>query len=184
MSELDLSLHIVKSCEEIRKAGGWPSEDILARLGTEIASAFGAQKEEVAILYLSPDQMLRFVYPLKFSKLGAIPITSGRSLAVKTIREKRGEAVNNFSVYKHPTVFESVDLSSEAKAAPIQKIMSVPMIAEGKVAGVIQVSRKGRAGDPIGPDFTPKDLADLTTAGAILGKLFISLSPPHSDSST
>lgn len=179
MSEIDLTLHVVKLSEEIRKAGGWPDDNVLVRLANGIASAFGVKKDEVAILYLSPDEMLRFVYPVKFSKLGAIPVTSGRSLAVKTIKEKRGDVVNNFSVYKHPTVFESIDPSTESKATPIQKIMSVPMVSDGKVAGVIQVSRKGRAGEAIGPDFTPKDLADLTTAGGILGKLFNSISPPR-----
>jgi GAF domain-containing protein len=178
MSELDLSLHMVKLSEEMRKSGGWPSDDVLNRLAIEIGAAFGARKDEVAVLFLSQEGMLSFMHPVKFSKLGAIPTSSGRSLAVKTVREKRGEVVNNFSVYKHPTVFESVNPSEEMKAAPIQKIMSVPMIAGEKVAGVIQVSRKGRAGDPIGPDFTSRDLAELMTAGSILAKFFATL-PSH-----
>jgi GAF domain-containing protein len=91
-------------------------------------------------------------------------------LAAKTIRDKRGEIVNNFPTYKHPTVFEAVDLSAEEKAVPIQKIMSSPMIVEGKVVGVIQISRKARPGEPVGPDFTPADLAQLATVGTILGK--------------
>src|SRR2546426_9139027 len=35
--------------------------------------------------------------------------------SARTIRDKRGEVVNNFPGYKHPTVFESVNLSDEEK---------------------------------------------------------------------
>jgi uncharacterized protein YacL len=123
---------------------------------------------------------LSFVFPIKLAKIGAIPLTTSHSLAAKTIRDKRGELVNNFSVYKHPTVFESVDLSAEEKASPIQKIVSAPMIVDGKVVGVIQVSRKGKPGEVVGPDFTTRDLAELSTVGTILGKYLMTLpdSPP------
>jgi hypothetical protein len=83
--------------------------------------------------------------------------------------------VNNFAAYKHPTVFESVDLSEQEKAAPIQKIVSAPMIADGKVVGVIQISRKAKPGDPVGPDFTPKDMSELMAVGVILGKYVATL---------
>lgn len=177
MADLDLSLTVAKNVEEMRKAGGWPSDEALNRLAAQIALGFKAKKEEVAILRVSADgKMISFLFPLKLSKIGAIPLTSTHSLAAKNIRDKRGEIVNNFSVYKHPTVFESVDLSEQEKAAPIQKIVSVPMISDGKVMGVIQVSRKAKPGDPVGPDFTPKDMAELTAVGVILGKYLATLS--------
>jgi len=176
MADVDLSLVVAKNVEEMRKAGGYPSDEALNRLTAQIAMGFKAKKEEVALLRLSPDgKMLSFIFPIKLQKVGAIPLTTAHSLAAKNIRDKRGEIVNNFSVYKHPTVFESVDLSEQEKAAPIQKIVSVPMIADGKVVGVIQVSRKGRAGEPIGPDFSPRDLTELTAVGSILGKYVATL---------
>jgi len=181
MTDVDLSLTVAKNVEEMRKAGGQPSDESLIRLAAQIALPFGAKKDEVAILRVSPDtKMLRFLYPIKLTKIGTIPLTTAHSLAAKNIRDKRGEIVNNFSVYKHPTVFEAVDLSEQEKAAPIQKIMSTAMIADGNVVGVIQISRKGRGGDPIGPDFTQRDLAELTTVGAILGKYLATLpfAPP------
>ncbi len=178
MANVDLSLSVARLVEEMRRAGGEPSEDALTRLATQIASAFRAKKDEVAILRLSPDgRMLGFLFPVKLQRIGAIPLTTSHSLATKTIRDRRGEIVNNFSVYKHPTVFESVDLSEQEKAAPIQKIMSAPMIAEGKVVGVIQVSRKGKPGDPVGPDFTPTNITELTSVGSILGKYLTTLPP-------
>lgn len=178
MADVDLALTVAKLVEEMRKTGGAPSDESLARLGSQIGNAFKAKKDEVAILRLWPEgRMLSFLYPLKLSKIGMIPLSTTHSLAAKTIRDKRGEIVNNFSVYKHPTVFEAIDLSEQERAAPIQKIVSAPMISEGKVVGVIQISRKGRAGDPIGPDFTPQDLVELTSVGSILGKYLASLPP-------
>ena len=176
MADIDLSLTVAKLVEEMRKAGGQPSEDALNRLAAQITLPFGAKKDEVAVLRLSPDsRMLKFLFPIKLSKIGAIPLTTAHSLATKNIRDKRGEIVNNFAVYKHPTVFEAVDLSEQEKAAPIQKIMSSPMIADGNVVGVIQICRKGRAGDAIGPDFTQRDLAELSAVGGILGKYLATL---------
>ena len=176
MASMDLTLAVAKLVEEMRKAGGPPAEEALIKVATQIAGAFKAKKDEVAILRLSSNgRMLGFLFPIKLSKIGYLPITTAPSLAIKTIRDRRGEIVNNFSVYKHPTVFESVDLSEQAKAAPIQKIVSAPMIADGKAVGVIQVSHKGIAGERIGPDFTPTDLSELTSIGSILGKYLTTL---------
>ncbi len=178
MPGMDFTLAIAKQVDTMQKAGGFPSDDALGQLAAQIAQGFKARKDEVAILRLSSDgKMVSFLFPTKLQKIGAIPMTSSHSLAAKTIRDKRGDVVNNFSVYKHPTVFESVDLSAEEKAAPIQKIMSSPMIVDAKVVGVIQVSRKGRAGEPIGPDFTLSDLNELNTAGTIIGKYVLTVPP-------
>lgn len=179
MAGMDLALLVAKQVEVMRKAGGRPADDALTQLAGDIGNAFSAKKDEVAILYVTPDgKMLSFLFPVRLQKVGAIPITSTHSLAIRTIRDKRGEIVNNFSVYKHPTVFEAVDLSAEEKATPIQKIVSSPMVVDGKVVGVIQVSRKGKPGDPIGADFTQQDLAELNTVGTILGKYVASMPPP------
>ena len=32
------------------------------------------------------------------------------------------------------------------------------LIVNGKVVGAIQISRKGKPGEPVGPDFTPRDM--------------------------
>ena len=179
MAEMDLVLVVAKIVDEMRKTGGAPAEQDLNRLAAQISNGFKAKKEEVAILRLSADaRMLSFIFPIKLSVVGAIPLTTTHSLAAKTIRDKRGEIVNNFPTYKHPTVFEAVDLSDQEKAVPIQKIMSSPMIVDGRVVGVIQISRKARPGEPVGPDFTQADLAQLATVGSILGKYISELPPP------
>jgi hypothetical protein len=170
---------VAKLVDEMRKLGTPPSDQDLNRLAAQISNGFKAKKEEVAILRLSGDaRMLSFLFPIRLSVVGAIPLTTTHSLAAKTIRDKRGEIVNNFPTYKHPTVFEAVDLSDQEKAVPIQKIMSSPMIVEGKVVGVIQISRKARPGEPVGPDFTQADMAQLATVGSILGKYLSDLPAP------
>lgn len=179
MPDIDLSLTVARLVEEMRKTGAYPTDEALSRLAAQMAPFFKAKKDEVAILRLSADgRMLSFVFPIKLAKVGNIPLTTSHSLAAKSIRDKRGELVNNFSVYKHPTVFEAVDLSEQEKAAPIQKIVSAPMIVDGKVVGVIQISHKAKPGDPVGADFTVKDLAELSTVGTILGKYLMTLPPP------
>jgi hypothetical protein len=179
MAETDLVLNVAKLVDDLRKAGTHPSDSDLTRLAAQISSGFKAKKDEVAILRYSADtKMLSFLFPIKLSVIGAIPLTVTHSLATKGIRDKRGEIVNNFLTYKHPTVFEAVDLSEQEKAVPIQKIMSSPMIVDGVVVGVIQISRKARPSERVGADFTPADLAQLATVGSILGKYLAELPAP------
>ena len=165
-----LSLDLARMLEEVRKAGGKLGAQHLEDIAARIGRTFRAKSDEVAALRVSLDgKHLRFVFPQKMAKIGQLPITTTNSLAVRTVRDKRGEIVNNFATYKHPTVFESVQLSSEETSAPILKIMSAPMLVDNRVVGVIQISRRGRPGEAVGGDFTPKDLKELTDASAILG---------------
>jgi hypothetical protein len=52
--------------------------------------------------------------------------------------------------------------------------MSAPIIADGRVVGVVQISRKGRTPADAGPDFTRKDLRELVSITDVLGR-FIKL---------
>jgi GAF domain-containing protein len=76
------------------------------------------------------------------------------------------------------SLFESVKLGDKeedepgSQQMPIQKIMSVPIIAsDGHVAGVVQVSRKGLDPTLAGNDFTSDDLKLLEKAAQILAGL-------------
>jgi len=86
--------------------------------------------------------------------------------------------INNLPAQKHPTVFESVALDTITATAkkeerhPIQKIMSVPLLVDGKVVGVVQVSRKGKSPTTAGADFTIRDLTSLVTTAGVLAKCF------------
>lgn len=142
----------------------------ISTLLQQISKAFGVKPDEVAVLALSQgDKFLRFVVPEKLGKVGDLPLTSTNSLAVRTVREKRPEVMNNFATARHPTVFEAVPLGQQ-RGEPIQKIMSVPISADNKILGVLQVSRKGKTTTVSGPDFTPKDLGDLVAVANQIGR--------------
>ena len=122
-----------------------------------VAGAFGAKADEVALLFLTSDgKHLRFAAPRKFIDLGTIPITKRDSIAVAIFGRKAGEAINNVPMVKHVSFFESVKLRD--RAIPIQKMITVPILHDGRAIGVAQVSRKGESAAEAGPDFSPSDV--------------------------
>ncbi len=151
------------------------------RIGLELAKVFSVHPEEVAILKVT-GQNLGFVYPVRLSHVGSIPLNTANSVAARTANTKRAETINNFAQTKHASVFEAVDLGDKPKVVPgqklekhmhvIQKLMSVPVPGARGVAGVIQVSRKGETAPASGPDFTPMDLQKLTAIAGALAKCF------------
>ena len=135
-----------------------------------IAKNFKVKPDEVAILRMAPTgKQLEFIVPERLGKVGTIPMTSTNALAVRTARDRRAEFVNNFTAATHPTVFEAVKLSKEG-GDPIQKIVSVPVVVEGKTVGVLQISRKGKTTQAAGPDFAAKDVEELNQVAAALSK--------------
>jgi GAF domain-containing protein len=141
-----------------------------ARLGEllhVVSKAFAVQPDEVAILAATQGRFLKFLIPSKLQDIGQIPLSSATSLAARTARERKPEFINHFTTVPHASVFEAVPLGEE-RGDPIQKIMSAPLLLDGKSLGVIQVSRKSKTAAAAGPDFTPQDLRDLVAfAGAL-----------------
>ena len=111
-----------------------------------------------------------FSRPARTEKRGIIPLTSNSALAARTARDSRPEINNNFSAVRHATVFEGVKAGTTTGES-IQKIISAPMLFEGKVVGVIQISRKGGSLVSAGPDFTPEQLGRVLAICKPLGKL-------------
>ncbi len=133
-----------------------------------IAKNFNVKPEDVSILRLKPNgKQLEFVVPEKLARIGTIPMTSTRALAVRTLRDRKPEFINNFQAAEHHTVFEAVKLTKEG-AVPIQKIISIPILSGGKPAGVIQVTRKGKSPGAAGPDFGANDSDELTQIATAL----------------
>ena len=131
--------------------------DMAQRVVKFTSSEFGTKADEVAILMTTSDgKHLRFVAPRKFSDLGTIPMTKRDSIAVATLGKKSGEAMNNVPMVKHVSFFESIKLRD--RVAPIQKMITVPILHDGNPVGVAQVSRKGENPVEAGPDFTAADV--------------------------
>jgi hypothetical protein len=172
---MSTTLHLVSELERI--AGALDTEDAgapqlsLPAIAEKIARIVGVRKEEVAILAVSTRwKHLHFLIPEALKNVGFIPLSSNSSLAAKTVRESHPEIDNSFSTTRHPIVFEGVKINGETPEF-IQKILSAPILFDGNVIGVIQISRKGRSASSVGPDFAADDLGTLLALCKPLGKL-------------
>ncbi len=143
----------------------------LVAVAERIARTIGVRKEEVAILAVSERwKHLHFLVPEALKNVGFIPLSSNTALAARTVRESRPEIDNRFSASRHVNVFEGVKINGE-HAEFIQRIISAPILAEGRVIGVIQISRKGANLHAAGPDFNADDLGKILALCKPLGKL-------------
>jgi hypothetical protein len=136
-----------------------------------LAKVFRVQHAEVALLRLEGG-LLKFILPDHLRTTGAIPISS-KAVAAHTALSKKPEIFNNFARVKHASIFETIrpvgaDTEDTAAPAPIQKLMSVPILDRNSIVlGVIQISRKGL--DPrFTQDFSREDLHDLELAAGVL----------------
>jgi signal transduction protein with GAF and PtsI domain len=172
---MSTTLSLVSEMERIAKVlgvgKGDSSEVSLVSVAQKIAKNLGVRNDEVAILAVSSRwRHLHFLVPEALKKVGFIPLSSNSALAARTARDSRPEIENNFSAARHATVFEGVKITGEAAEA-IQKMISAPILMDGKVIGVIQVSRKGANPTNAGPDFTADDLGKILAFCKPLGKM-------------
>jgi len=168
------ALNLVSEMERIASAlgvDGEVSKISLAAVAEKIARNLGVKNEEVAILAVSHRwRHLHFLVPEALKNIGFIPLSSNSALAARTARDSRPEIENNFVSARHATVFESIKIGAEPAEA-IQKMISAPILLDGKVIGVIQVSRKGATPHGAGPDFTAGDLGTILALCKPLGKM-------------
>jgi GAF domain-containing protein len=145
-----------------------------------ISQQFKVHEDEVAILRIEETRLI-FVYPMKLHDVGYIPLNATASVAGRTAASKKAEVINNFAQTRHVSVFESVELTTNQHIVlddkhhdkpVIQKLMSVPVLKDGKSVGVVQVCRKGLTGPSSGADFHPEELQKLVTACADIAKCF------------
>ncbi|RME37144.1 MAG: hypothetical protein D6794_07465 [Deltaproteobacteria bacterium] len=135
-----------------------------------ISRCFGVATDEVALFLVDERKtVLHFIWPLRLKQVGFIPWSSHDSLAARTAREGRVFLNNTFASVHHASFFEKIRLKDgiAARPKPIQKIISVPMVAAGEVRGVIQISRKGEEGDDL-PDFSMNDAELLVDLAGVL----------------
>src|SRR5512146_2997861 len=140
----------------------------------ELSRIFRVRSQEVALLQVQRS-MLKFLHPEELRSAGAIPISSS-AIAARTAANRRADYFNNFVSVQHSSIFETVKMrgsdvpNSEMDPQTIQKLMSAPVMGAGnKVAGVIQISRKGFDLISSGPDFTSEDLDQLKAAAKVIG---------------
>jgi len=172
---MSTTLSLVSELE--RLAGALQADDgdvtqlSLPSIAEKIARIMDVRKDEVAILAVSRQwKHLHFLVPESLKKVGYVPLSSNSALAAKTVRDSRPEIDNNFTSARHAVVFEGVKIDGESRES-IQKIISAPILLNGAVIGVIQVSRKGGSQLSSGPDFAADDLGKLLALCKPLAKL-------------
>ena len=157
--------------DALDKKNAAATEIPLGAMADKIAKSLGVKNDEVAILGVSTRwRHLHFLVPQALKNVGFIPLTSNSALAARTVRDSRPEINNNFSAARHATVFERVKTPTTSGES-IQKIISAPILYDGKAVGVMQVSRKGASPTEAGPDFTAEDLRKVLALCKPLGKL-------------
>jgi hypothetical protein len=144
------------------------------RVCMKLAQILRVQRHEVALMRLEK-RSLRFVFPPELRAAGAIPLSSP-AVAARTAATSTSLLSNSFARVRHVNLFESVKLGAAedqgSEQMPIQKIMSVRVSkSDGKIVGVIQVSRKGLSSALAGADFTGEDLKRLEQAASVLARM-------------
>jgi len=135
-----------------------------------ICRTFSVKLDEVVIFSLDAEsEFLIFQWPLELKDAGAIPLTAATPLVVQTARENRGFLNNFFATTPHASVFEQFHIGNSA-SFPIQKIMSAPISSGGKVAGVIQICRKGEDAARAGRDFSSNELLALERIAVVIAR--------------
>lgn len=138
-------------------------------IAESLGTAFGVGRDEVAIFSFDKSrEILVFIWPHSLKSIGSIPLNAHRCLVATTAVEQKGGLDNSFASTPHLYMFEHF-LSEKVKRVPIQKIMSVPVMINNTLKGVIQIARKGSDRDSAGADFTNADLESLSTVAAIIG---------------
>jgi hypothetical protein len=159
LSEILTAMVAQKDKVENRRELLFDMSDLIVKA---VSQAFKCKQDEVAVLLVTGDgRHLRFIAPRPFADLGTIPLTKRDAIAVRVLAARTGEVINNVPMIKHVTFFESVKLKDEP--APIQKMVTTPILVGRQAIGVAEISRKGPSPREAGPDFTPADLEKAKT---------------------
>ncbi|NVN98419.1 MAG: hypothetical protein HXX17_03775 [Geobacteraceae bacterium] len=143
------------------------ADELLKPIATGIAGFFSLRDHEVGVFAVNHKKHeIAFLWPQGVTT-GHIPLKAMNSLVAKTANELVTTLDNSFAKSRHLFIFEFM-LAEKSDRIPIQKIMSVPVIANGESKAVIQVVRKGADIADAGEDFTDQDLSALVKIADLL----------------
>jgi len=160
-------MNIAEFCSELDlQLGLCAPEERLPLAIKMLCKVYKVQSGDIAIFHLDQEQeQLTFLWPEKLRNSGTIPLNAKSSMVARTLREKRGYLDNRFAKSSHGVIFEAFSGGN-----PIQKIISVPMLAGDTPKGVIQVSRKAADHKDAGADFSQAELKALQKMAEIIGR--------------
>jgi hypothetical protein len=144
------------------------SRDLLNSIAAEISSFFSVRTHEIGIFSVNRKKHeINFLWPEGMTNTGHIPLNAVNSLVARTANELVTTLDNSFAKSRHLFMFEHM-LAEKSDRITIQKIISVPVVADGEAKAVIQVVRKGKTQAEAGDDFSEHDLADLVKIASLL----------------
>lgn len=139
------------------------------RIAGLLADAFGVEKAEVAVFW-KQGKALSFLWPDFLAEAKEISIQAKLPIAANIFRGGHSFLDNRLVEREHQVEYEFVkDVDGESRR--IWKMMGAPIAVDGERLGVVQISRKRRAFNDPGPDFTPADLDLLEKLAARLAPL-------------
>jgi hypothetical protein len=137
-------------------------------IADDVAGYYDLRSHEVGLFTVNHKRHeISFLLPEGMAKTGHIPLNAVHSLVARTANELVPSLDNSFVKTRHLFMFEHM-LAEKSNRITVQKIMSVPIIADGRAKGVIQVGKKGSSLTEAGEDFTEQNLADLVAISALL----------------
>ena len=143
-------------------------EDMLASAAEKISDYFHVQPHEVGLFTIDHAQhQINFRWPPIMSQASRIPLKAFNSLVAKTANDRESFFDNRFALSRHLFMFEHM-LVDKTERIRVQKVMSVPIMGEETVHGVVQVVRKGTVPEEAGPDFDSTTVGDLERIAAVL----------------
>ena len=140
---LGLVSELERVTRELDSATAGAAQPSLPAITEKLAKIIGVRNEEVAHPGgVHEMETLALSCSPSAQKCRLHPAIEHFRLAATTVRASRPQIDNNFGAARHAIVFENIKLCGERQEL-IQKIISAPILHDGKVIGVIQVSREG-----------------------------------------
>ncbi len=161
---------LIKTLKELKESEiEYEPVQILEQIAKFYMEKFKVEEDEVSFLFVDADRLfLKFFYPPHLKDVGLLPVKFTDSIAIQVYNLGYPRIINNVSLVKHFSLFETVK-SSKGTSLPIQKMLVSPILSpDGERIGVVQIMRKGKRVDDV-DDFTEADLDYLHTT---ISKLF------------
>jgi hypothetical protein len=150
-------------------------EVAMNRMAGFLATAFGGDKAEVAILW-KRGKSLAFLWPDFLAAAKELAIKAKLPVAANIFRSGASFLDNRLIEHEHMVEYEFVK-EPDGGSRRIWKMMGAAVTVDGEQLGVVQVSRKRSAYAEPGPDFTPADLELLEKLAARLGPIMKAVIP-------
>jgi GAF domain-containing protein len=166
-----------KALQQEEKDKNKAFKKFLNLLSDFLQKSFGLEEDEVSILITDKkESIISFVKPDYLVNSGMIPLTSQDSVAAQALNNSKAKVLNHIKKKRHSSIFEYVKHPAKT-VYPVQKLMAVPLLFNGKKYGVIEMMRKGLTPSDSGQDWTEDDLKKMVEIVKEIASFFAFFKP-------